>query len=94
MVDEEYKLTEEGLKHVREMLRKNKEMRNFFLGLVTNDVIKFIYENMDDPVKIILKILEADTWLRMEGLDWELFLTKLKKTDKGYVIAEEVDSDD
>ncbi|RLI73380.1 hypothetical protein DRO97_07570 [Archaeoglobales archaeon] len=83
---EEYKLTEEGLRYVRKLLKENEEARNFFFGLITNDVIKFIYDNLDDPVKIILKILEADTRLRMEGLDWEQFLVKLKRTGKGYVV--------
>jgi len=88
-MEEEYKLTEEGLRYVRKMLKENKEMRDFFLGLVTNDTIKFIYDNLDDPVKIILKILDVDTWLRMEGFDWEEFLRKLQKTEKGYTIKED-----
>ena len=85
---EEYKLTEEGLRYVRKLLKENEEARNFFFGLITNGVIKFIYDNLDDPVKIILKILEADTRLRMEGLDWEQYLMRLKKTDEGYVVEE------
>lgn len=86
--DEEYKLTEEGIRCVRKMLKENREARYFFLGLVTNDIIKFIYENLNDPIRIILKVLETDTRLRMEGIDWENYLKKLKKTDIGYVVED------
>jgi len=85
-MSEEYKLSEKGLQYAKRLLKEKKEVRDFFFGLVTNDVIKFMKENSADPVKIILKILETDLKLREDGLDWEEFLLRLKKTDEGYVV--------
>ncbi len=85
-MSEEYRLSEKGLQYAKRLLKEKKEARDFFFGLVTNDVIKFMKENSTDPVKIILKILETDLKLREDGLDWEEFLLRLKKTDEGYVV--------
>jgi len=89
MGDEDgYKLTEKGIQKARELLMTKQEARDFFLGLTTNEVIEFLKSNLSDPVKVILKVLETDLKLREEGLDWESFLLRLKKTPRGYVLGE------
>jgi|Deesub1362B_J571_1020462.scaffolds.fasta_scaffold05498_7 hypothetical protein len=81
-----YKLTKKGIQKARELIRTKQEARDFFLGLATNEVIEFMKANPYDPVKIILKVLETDLKLREEGLDWESYLLRLKRTPRGYVV--------
>lgn len=85
---ESYRLSEEGIRVAKELLKSNREMRDFFMGTVTNHVIGFMNQNHSDPVKIILKILEVDMMLREDGLDWEEFLLRLVKTEEGYIVKE------
>jgi len=86
--DERYRLTEKGIEKARRLLLEKQEARDFFFGLVTNDIIKYMRENYRDPVGVILKILDTDIKLRQDGLDWESYLMRLKKTSEGYILEE------
>jgi len=85
-MSEEYRLSEEGIEYAKKLLKEKREARDFFLGLATNDVIKFMSENNMDPVRIILKILETDFKLREDGIDWEEYLMRLRRTNEGYIV--------